>query len=88
MSGVTVTIRPATEQDLLLLMRALAEFEHYIDVFTVTEDILRTQCFRTVVAAPSAGPFPTGTRRASVSTNVWMSARILSGWITASVAPP
>lgn len=44
-----MTIRPATEQDipqLLPLMRALAEFEQYIDVFAVTEEILLQQGFR------------------------------------------
>lgn len=47
---MTPTIRPATEHDipqLLPLMRALAVFEQYIDVFAVDEDILRQQGFRT-----------------------------------------
>ena len=46
---MTPIIRPATEQDipqLLPLMRALAKFEHYLDVFAVNEDILREQGFR------------------------------------------
>jgi GNAT superfamily N-acetyltransferase len=46
---MTITIRLAAEQDipqLLPLMRGLAEFEHYIDVFAVNEDVLREQGFR------------------------------------------
>jgi ribosomal protein S18 acetylase RimI-like enzyme len=46
---MTPIIRPATEQDipqLLPLMRALAKFEHYLDVFAVNEDVLREQGFR------------------------------------------
>ncbi|GMA15334.1 GNAT family N-acetyltransferase (plasmid) [Deinococcus metallilatus] len=46
---MTPSIHPATEQDipqLLPLMRALAEFEDYLDVFAVNEDILREQGFR------------------------------------------
>lgn len=42
-------IRPATETDipaLLPLMRALAEFEHYLDTFAVTEDVVRERGFR------------------------------------------
>ncbi|GHF43033.1 GNAT superfamily N-acetyltransferase [Deinococcus metalli] len=43
------TIRHATEHDiprLLPLMRGLAVFEQYIDVFAVTEDVLLQQGFR------------------------------------------
>ncbi|UBV44742.1 GNAT family N-acetyltransferase (plasmid) [Deinococcus taeanensis] len=46
---MTPTIRSATEQDipqLLPLMRGLAEFEQYIDVFAVDEEVLRVQGFR------------------------------------------
>lgn len=46
---VSPMIRLATEQDtpqLLPLMRALAEFEHYLGVFAVDEDVLREQGFR------------------------------------------
>ncbi|GGS44157.1 N-acetyltransferase [Deinococcus knuensis] len=46
---VTPTIRLATEQDiphLLPLMRQLAKFEQYIDVFAVNEEVLRTQGFQ------------------------------------------
>ncbi|WP_019012402.1 GNAT family N-acetyltransferase [Deinococcus aquatilis] len=46
---MTPIIRLATEQDipqLLPLMRGLAEFEHYIDVFAVDEHVLREQGFR------------------------------------------
>jgi GNAT superfamily N-acetyltransferase len=42
-------IRPAVEADvpaLLPLMRALAVFERYVDVFAVTEETLREQGFR------------------------------------------
>lgn len=46
---MTPIIRLATEQDipqLLPLMRALAEFEQYIDVFAVDEEVLQQQGFR------------------------------------------
>lgn len=46
---MTPNIRLATEHDipqLLPLMRALAQFEDYLDVFAVNEDILREQGFR------------------------------------------
>lgn len=42
-------IRPAVESDIpemLQLMRELAVFEHYIDVFALTEEILREEGFR------------------------------------------
>lgn len=45
-----MTIRLATEDDipqLLRLMRALAVFEHYIDSFAVTEEVLLERGFRT-----------------------------------------
>ncbi|GGR24908.1 GNAT family N-acetyltransferase [Deinococcus ruber] len=45
---MTPTIRLATATDiprLLPLMRGLAEYEHYLDVFAVTEDVLRRQGF-------------------------------------------
>lgn len=44
-----VVVRLAVEDDiprLLPLMRALAEFERYVDSFAVTEDVLRQQGFR------------------------------------------
>jgi GNAT superfamily N-acetyltransferase len=44
-----MVIRKATEADipqLLRLMRELAEFEKYADVFAVTEEVLREQGFR------------------------------------------
>ena len=47
-SSVSVTIRLATAHDiprLLLLMRDLAEYEQYLDVFAVTESILNRQGF-------------------------------------------
>lgn len=46
---MTPSIRSATEQDLpqlLTLMRDLAAFEQYLDVFAVNEDVLREQGFR------------------------------------------
>lgn len=46
---MTPIIRLATEQDipqLLPLMRALAEFEQYINVFAVDEEVLQLQGFR------------------------------------------
>ena len=44
-----MTIRKAREQDipqLLPLMRGLAEFEHYIDVFAITEEVILDHGFR------------------------------------------
>ncbi len=44
-----MTIRKAQEQDipqLLPLMRGLAEFEHYIDVFAITEEVILDHGFR------------------------------------------
>ena len=45
---MTTTIRLATSTDiprLLALMRGLAEYEHYLDVFAVTEETLQRQGF-------------------------------------------
>jgi hypothetical protein len=45
---INPTIRPTLHTDipqLLALMRGLAEYEQYLDIFAVTEEILRRQGF-------------------------------------------